>query len=40
MKEFVYLGYATSSNLSLDTELDKRIGKAATAMARLTTKRK
>ena len=36
--EFVYLGSTISSNLYLDTELDKRIGKVATAMARLTKK--
>ena len=33
---FTYLGSTISSNLSLDSELDTRIGKAATAMARLT----
>ena len=33
VQEFVYLGSTISSNLFLDTELDKRIGKAATAMA-------
>ena len=32
---FTYLGSNISSNLSLDTELNVRIGKAATAMARL-----
>ena len=31
-EEFVYLVSIISSNLSLDTELDERIGKAATAM--------
>ncbi|XP_062614292.1 uncharacterized protein LOC134276017 [Saccostrea cucullata] len=32
---FIYLGSTISSNLSLDTELNKRIGKAASVMARL-----
>ena len=36
VEEFVYLRSTISSNISLDTELDKRIGKTATAMARLT----
>ena len=36
MEDFTYLGSTISSNLSLDTELNTRIGKAATAMARLT----
>ena len=36
--EFVYLGSTISSNLSLDTELNARIGKASTAMARLATR--
>ena len=34
--KFTYLGLTISSNLSLDSELDTRIGKAATAMAHLT----
>ena len=33
--KFTYLGSTISSNLSLDAELDTRIGKAMTAMARL-----
>ncbi|XP_076069792.1 uncharacterized protein LOC143041672 [Oratosquilla oratoria] len=33
--EFTYLGSTISSNLSLDAELNKRIGKAATALVRL-----
>jgi len=33
--EFTYLGSTISSNLSLDAELNKRIGKSATALARL-----
>ena len=33
--DFSYLGPTISSNLSLDTELNKRIGKAAAALARL-----
>lgn len=36
VEDFTYLGSTISSNLSLDAELDKRIGKAASAMARLT----
>ena len=35
IEEFMYLGFAISSNLSLDVELNKRIGKAVTATARL-----
>ena len=34
--DFVYLGSTISDSLSLDTELDKRIGRAATTMSRLT----
>ncbi|XP_063585836.1 uncharacterized protein LOC134763209 [Penaeus indicus] len=34
--KFIYLGSTISSNLSLDAELNTRIGKAATTMARLT----
>ena len=36
VEEFVYLRSTISSNLSFDTELDKRIGKAATTIAPLT----
>ena len=36
--EFVYLGSTISSNLSLDNELNTKIGKASTAMARLATR--
>lgn len=36
--KFTYLGSTISCNLSLDAELNVRIGKAATAMARLTKK--
>ena len=36
--DFVYLGSAISDTLSLDTELNRRIGKAATTMTRLTKK--
>ena len=36
--DFVYLGSATSDTLSLDAELNRRIGKAATTMTRLTKK--
>ena len=35
---FVYLGSAISDTLSLDAELNRRIGKAATTMTRLTKK--
>ena len=34
----MYLGFSISDNLSLDTELDRRIGKAATTLARLTSR--
>lgn len=34
--KFTYLGSTISSNPSLDAELNTRIGKAATAMSRLT----
>ena len=37
-KQFTYLGSTISDNLSLDTEIDKRIGKAATTLARLTSR--
>ena len=36
--DFVYLGSAISDTLSLDAELNRHIGKAATTMTRLTTK--
>ena len=36
--DFVYLGSAISDTLSLDAELNRRIGKAATTMTRLTKK--
>ena len=36
VEDFTYLGSNISSNLSLDTELNMRIGKASAAMARLT----
>ena len=35
---FTYLGSTITNNLSLDVEIDKRIGKAATILARLTTR--
>ena len=35
VENFTYLGSTISSNLSLDAELNKRIGKAAMALARL-----
>ena len=34
-EQFTYLGSTITTNLSLDTEIDKRIGKAATTLARL-----
>ena len=36
--QFTYLGSTITDNLSFDTELDKRIGKAATTLARLTSR--
>ena len=36
VREFTYLGSTITSNITLDAELDKRIGRASTAMARLT----
>ncbi len=36
VEDFTYLGSTISSNLSLDNELNTRIGKASIAMARLT----
>ena len=35
---FTYLGSTISSNISLDAEIDKRIGKAATTFARLSSR--
>ena len=35
VKDFTYLGFTISSNLSLDTQLNKRISKAAATLARL-----
>ena len=35
VKDFTYLGFTISSNLSLDTQLNKRISKAAVALTRL-----
>ena len=34
--EFVYLGSTITDNLSIDIELNKRIGKAITTLSRLT----
>ena len=34
--EFVYLGSTITDNLSIDSELNKRIGKAAMTLSRLT----
>ena len=36
--QFTYLGSTITDNLSLDAEIDKRIGKAATTLARLTSR--
>ena len=36
--QFTYLGSTISDNLSLDAEINKRIGKAATNLGRLTTR--
>ena len=38
VNQFSYLGSTISSNISLDAEIDKRIGKAATTLARLTSR--
>ena len=38
VEHFTYLGSTITSNLSLDTEIDKRSGKAATTLARLTSR--
>jgi len=36
--QFTYLGSTITGNLSLDAEIDERIGKAATTLTRLTTR--
>ena len=36
VEDFTYLGSNISNNLSLDTEINRRIGKAACTMAKLT----
>ena len=36
VEQFTYLGSTITDNLSLDTEIDKRIGKAATTLANFT----
>ena len=38
VEQFTYLGSIITDNLSLDTEIDKRTGKAATTLARLTSR--
>ena len=38
VSQFTYLGSTITDNLSLDNEINKRIGKAATTLARLSTK--
>ena len=38
VEQFTYLGSTITGNLSLDTEIDKRIRKAATTLARLTSR--
>ena len=35
MEDFSYLGFMISSNLSLDAEMNKRIGQAAAVLAHL-----
>ena len=34
--EFVYLGFTITDNMSIDSELNKRIGKAAMTLSMLT----
>ena len=36
--QFTYLGSISTDNLSLDAEINKRIGKAVTTLGRLTTR--
>ena len=38
VEQFTYLGSTITENLSLDTEIEKGIGKAATTLARLTSR--
>ena len=38
IEQFTYLGSTITDNRSLDTEIDKRIGMAATTLARLTSR--
>ena len=38
VEHFTYLGSTITDNLSLNTEIDKRIGKAVTTLARLTSR--
>ena len=38
VESFVYLGSTIANNLSLDAEINKRIGKASTVLARLTSR--
>ena len=38
VEDFTYLGSTISSNLSLEAEINKRIGKATSAMSRLSTR--
>ena len=38
VNEFTYLGSTISNNLSLDKEIDRQIGKAASTLARLRTR--
>ena len=38
VEQFIYLGSTITDNLSMDTEIDKRIRKAATALAHLTSR--
>ena len=38
VEQFTYLGSTINDNLSLDTDIDERIRKAATTLARLTSR--
>ena len=38
VNQFTYLGSTISSNISLDAEIDKRVGKAATTLARFSSR--
>ncbi len=38
VEQFTYLGSTLTKNLSLDSEINKRIGKVSTTLSRLTTR--